>query len=259
MPSAMAQTPLATRALVATQTPATQTSVTLPSAKLAMLELPDAPSASSSDIPSGAAAPALSAFDSVPQQAIASTTDKYILPGQSAPHLTVGDKILLGMKDAVSPFSMVGWGASALYAQALNGAPNYGTNGKAFAQRLGASAARSVSQGIFSDSIMSSIFHEDPRYYKMGSGHSILKRGVYAATRVIITRTDDGRKTPNFALLSGNLAGAALTNVYYPQANRTFSQTTETFAGSIGGSALGFVVSEFLSDTLELVHLKKSE
>jgi hypothetical protein len=47
--------------------------------------------------------------------------------------------------------------------------------------------------------------------------------------------------------------------VYYPQSNRTFSQTTETFVGSIGGSALGFAVSEFLSDTLQLVHLKKSE
>jgi hypothetical protein len=198
-------------------------------------------------------------FDPTRQHDEASIRDMYILPGQSAPQLTAGDKFVMGIRDSVSPFSMMGWVASALYAQALDGAPNYGSNGRAFAQRLGASAARAGSEDIFSNSVMAPLFHEDPRYYKMGHGHSILKRGVYAATRAIITRTDEGRTTANFSLLVGNLAGSALTNVYYPQSNRTFSQTTETFAGSIGGSALGFVVSEFLSDTLQLVHLKKNE
>jgi hypothetical protein len=230
----------------------------------AMLTLPDAPKAASSSL--SASGNTLHSFGGAPfgfrpapQRAMASTTDKYILPGEQVPHLTAGDKFVLGLKNAVSPLSMSGWVAAALYAQVLDGSPNYGTNGKAFAQRLGAAAARGSSEGIFSDSIMAPIFHEDPRYYKMGGGHPFLKRVVYAATRTIITRTDGGHASPNFALITGNIAGAALTNVYYPQTNRTFNQTTETFAGSIGGSALGFVVSEFLSDTLELVHLRKSE
>lgn len=228
----------------------------------AALNLPDAPGESSSlrvYLDSPANAQAASGSSSAPQHAMASTTDMYILPGQQAPRLTAGNKFVMGVKDSVSPFSMVGWVASALYAQALDGAPNYGSNGKAFAQRLGASAARASSEDIFSNSIMAPILHEDPRYYKMGRGHSFVKRTVYAATRTIITRTDDGHATANLSLITGNMAGAALTNLYYPQRNRTFSQTTETFAGSIGGSALGFVVSEFLSDTLKLVHLSQSE
>ncbi len=74
-----------------------------------------------------------------------------------------------------------------------------------------------------------------------------------------ITKNDDGRPTPNFSLFAGNAAGSILTNAYYPQQNRNVKDTAETFAGSIGGSALGFVVSEFLSDTLEVIHLKKTE
>lgn len=253
-------------ALLATAAPlasSQMSAITLP-ADDAMLMLPDAPGAVSSSLTSSAeAAPsraaAFMAFDPSPQQAMAGKTDKYISPGQQTPRLTAGNKFALGLKDAVSPFSMSGWVASALYAQAIDGAPNYGSNGKAFAQRLGASAARASTEGIFSDSIMAPIFHEDPRYYKLGHGHSFGKRVVYSATRCIITRSDDGRATANFALLAGNAAGAALTNVYYPQSDRTFSQTAETFAGSVGGSALGFVVSEFLSDTLKLVHLSKSE
>ena len=190
-------------------------------------------------------------------QPMASTTDKYIAPGQSVPTLTVGNKIALGIKDAISPFSAIGWAISAGYAQGLDNSPNYGTNGKAFAQRFGASAARATSEGIFSDSIMASVLHEDPRYYRMGPGHNVLKRAAYAGTRAIITRTDSGRTTPNFALLSGNLAGSYLTKAYYPPLNQSNTEVFKTFGGSIGGSALGFVVSEFLSGALNIFHSSK--
>ena len=167
----------------------------------AALNLPDAPGESSSlrvYLDSPANAQAASGSSSAPQHAMASTTDMYILPGQQAPRLTAGNKFVMGVKDSVSPFSMVGWVASALYAQALNGAPNYGSNGKAFAQRLGASAARA------SAARTSSATPSWPRSFtktlattRWGAATAFVKRTVYAATRTIITRTDDGRTTPN--------------------------------------------------------------
>jgi hypothetical protein len=195
---------------------------------------------------------------------MAAHTTKYIAAGQSAPKINAGDKILIGLRDAGSLFGAAGWVASASYSQILNGSPNYGApdngrGGKAFAQRLGAAAARDSSEGIFTDAVMASVLHEDPRYYKMGPGHNFFKRAVYAVTRPIITRTDGGRTTINFALLSGNLAGSALTQAYYPPVNRGFSQTMQTFGGSLGGSAVGFAVSEFLGDVLQTIHLKKPE
>jgi hypothetical protein len=194
-----------------------------------------------------------------PPTATAAPLDKYIEPGQQAAKITAGDKILIGLRHSVSLFSMAGWVGSAEYGQLLNGSPNYGTNGKAFAQRLGAAAARNGSQAIFADSVMAPILHEDPRYYIMGPGHSILKRTVYAITRPLITRTDSGRSTVNFSLLTGNLAGSALTQAYYPPVNRGFSQTMQTFGNSLGGSAIGFAVSEFTGDILKAIHLTKSQ
>jgi len=184
----------------------------------------------------------------------ASHTEKYIEPGQAAPKLSAGDKALLGLKDAFSPFAAVGWLTSAGYEQVLNDSPNYGTDRGAFGQRLGAAAIRDASEGVFSDSIMSPLMHEDPRYYRLGPAHNFFARAVYAATRPIITRTDGGRTSPNFALLTGTLAGSALTNTYYPQLNHGTTQTLETFGGSLGGSAVGDLVSEFYDDVIGMFH-----
>jgi hypothetical protein len=194
-----------------------------------------------------------------PPPATAAHTDRFIEPGQQAPKINTGDKILIGLRYSVSPFSATGWVVSAEYSLLINGSPNYGTNGKAYAQRLGAAAARNGSQAIFTDAIMAPVMHEDPRYYIMGPGHNVFKRAGYAITRPLITRTDDGRTTVNFALLAGNLAGSALTQAYYPPVNRGFSQTMQTFGNSLGGSALGFAVIEFSGDILKAIHLKKSE
>ena len=188
-----------------------------------------------------------------------SPTDVAVLPGQIVPHQTVRDKLVGAVRNSVSPYSVSGELLSAGYSHLTDGSPNYGTNSIAFAQRFGASVARGTSQKLFTYGAMASILREDPRFYQMGSGHPVLRRVTYAATRPLITRTDSGKRTPNFALLSGYLGAAALTKVYYPQPNQGFSQTLQTYGGSVGGAALGFITSEFLSDTLEFLRLKKAD
>lgn len=216
------------------------------------LELPDAPvaalDASSAAQTHAAAAPP-----------VASPYDKLVAPDEQAPVLSAHDKIVMGVKDSITPFSMASWLVSAGYSHVTNGPPNYGTDSGAFGQRLGAAALRDISEDVFTTSVFANVFHEDPRYYKLGRKSSIKKRVIYAATRPLITRTDSGKPTINLALLSGNLAGAILSNAYYPPNNHGVSETVKIFGSSIGGSALGFGVSEFLSDALEIVHLKKRE
>jgi hypothetical protein len=188
----------------------------------------------------------------------AETLSKFIQPRETAPPLSSSEKVAMGFKSAFSPFAVVGWFSAAGYSHIIDSSPNYGTDRGAFGQRLGATALRATSEGILTDSVMAPIFHEDPRYYQLGPGHSIAHRLVYAATRAIITRTDDGRTTPNYALITGNVEGSILTNAYYPSRNRTVKDTAETFGGSIGGSALSFAISEFFSDTLDSVHFKNA-
>jgi hypothetical protein len=229
------------------------------------LDLPDSPGAlvsSSSDGTSNSADPAGQSSDptrtaSMPKHA--AHLQMTIAPGEVADPMTVHEKVVGGIKDSVSLFSVAGWFASAGWEQLTNGSPNFGTDKGAFGQRLGTAAIRNISEGILSDSLFAPVFHEDPRYYIMGPGNNFFKRLVYAGTRVIITRTDSGHTTPNFALIAGNAAGSALTIPYYPSKNTTFSEVAQTFGGSLGGSAIGYVVDEFIVDALVDLHLKKRQ
>jgi len=214
--------------------------------------LPDSPSMSAHLEPSGGAPSGEAVQGASPAEA--SKTGMEIEPGQGAPALGTKDKVVLGLKNSVGPTAAVGWLASAGYEQLLDGSPNYGTDRGAFGQRLGAAALRDISEDIFTGSVFSPMFREDPRYYRLGPSHNLFVRLIYSGTRPVIGRTDGGRTTLNFASLAGNLAGSGLTNAYYPQVNRGATQTMETFGGSLGGAAVGDVVSEFLEDFLHLFH-----
>jgi hypothetical protein len=229
----------------------------------AAASLPDAPGASSSldSAPSPELQTAASLASTTPHTA--GKYDTVILPGQTAARLTAHDKVIFGIKDSLSPFSAAGWVLSAAYEQVTDGSPNYGVlqntqTGKSFAQRLGAAAARDTSETIFSESILAPILHEDPRYYAK-TNRNFFYRVIYAGTRPVLTRTNGGRTTINLSQLGGNLAGSALTQAYYPPLNRGFTEVLKTFGGSVGGSAVGDLASEFLPGLLEAVHFKKKE
>jgi hypothetical protein len=188
----------------------------------------------------------------------ASPTDKYILPGQLAPKLTTGDKVELGFIHGISAYATLGWIVSAGYSQIIDTTPNYGVDKGAYGERLGAAALRGYSDEVLRDSLMANVFHQDPRYYKMGPRHNVATRTLYAVSRVVVTRGDDGRLAPNYSMIAGNAVGAGLTNAYYPDVNRGFHQTAKTFEASMYGSAFSFFAAEFLSGALEAVHLKAS-
>ena len=180
-----------------------------------------------------------------------------INPNETAQKLSTKQTVVLGLKSSVSTFSVAGWFATAGWAHAINGTPNYGTDSAAFGERLGASALRGTSKGIFGNAVFAPLFHEDPRYYRMGKGNGNFGRRLwYATTRVFITRTDDGRPTPNYSLFAGNLASSALTVTYYPQRDTNVGQVGKTFGGSFIGSFIGSFNREFLPDALALAHLK---
>jgi hypothetical protein len=188
---------------------------------------------------------------------VAPVYDKTIQAGWSAQPLTAKQKIVLESRDLFGLASLEAIVLSAGYSHVTNGSPNYGTNSKAFAQRLGATAARDTSEDLFAYGILDPLLHQDPRYYVLGRNYNFFHRIVYAGTRTLITRTDSGHNTLNSSLLIGYAGGSALSYVYYPQINKNFNDTARTYGGSLGGAALGFLVSEFTSDVLQAVHLQK--
>jgi hypothetical protein len=182
--------------------------------------------------------------------------DSLIDPEEIAPRLSAADKIGMGLKGSVSPFAVIGWVVSATYSETFNRSPNYGQSAKEYSQRLGAAAARASSEGIFSTSIMAPILHEDPRYFVEGPGHPGTRRALYALSRVLITKKDDGRNTVNYALLTGNAIGAGLTQTYYPSGNRNLRETATTFGVSLAGSGVKYLFEEFFYKEASITQLK---
>ena len=215
--------------------------------------LPEAPSALlsastvdlGSQIPSGSNGPEVSPYT------------KYVPAGSTAPQITAHDKFVMGFRDVVSPFSILAILFSAGYSHVTNGEPNYGTDKGAFGERIGATAIRDTTEDILATSVYAPLLHEDPRYYVEGPQYGFFHRVLYAATRPIITRTDSGRTTINAAQILGDASASAISYTYYPPINRNFRDTVATFGGSLGGDALGDVVSEFSHQVLKSFHLSK--
>jgi hypothetical protein len=182
---------------------------------------------------------------------------KYIQPGMKAQPLTAHDKRMIGFEDSYSLLNFGGMIAAAGYQQLTNGQPNYGTDRGAFGERLGAAAIRDTAQGLFTDAVFAPLLHEDPRYYVQGSQYSLVHRALYAATRPLITCTDNGHRTLNGALLLGYASAALLNNAYYPSINRNVHDNVTAFGGSVGGAALGFVFTEFTSSLWRKVHFEQ--
>lgn len=92
-----------------------------------------------------------------------------------------------------------------------------------------------------------SIFHEDERYFAKGEG-PIFRRGVYAASRVLIARDYHGHDTFNVSELLGRGMAQGVAISYYPSQDRTVSDVAEKYAYALGRDALTSVFREFWPD-----------
>jgi len=91
------------------------------------------------------------------------------------------------------------------------------------------------------------VFHEDERYYAMGEG-GVLKRGVYAATRILITPNYHGHNTINAAEIFGRGVSQEISQFYYPRQDRTLGALAVKFGYAVGRDALTNVFREFWPD-----------
>jgi hypothetical protein len=91
------------------------------------------------------------------------------------------------------------------------------------------------------------VFHQDERYYAMGSG-GILKRGFYAATRIFVTPDYHGHDSFNVSELLGRGMAQGISTAYYPSHDRTFGELATKFGWAVGRDALTNTFREFWPD-----------
>jgi hypothetical protein len=122
--------------------------------------------------------------------------------------------------------------------------PNYGKGAGPFAERFGSYAGATASASFFTDAVMPSLFHQDPRYFRKGRG-SVISRVFYAIKSEFVTRADSGALTFDTSGMLGFGMSTALSNLWGPRNNITFGNTMERFGVKLGFSAAINLIREF--------------
>ena len=178
-------------------------------------------------------------------------------PQLSVPPLTVGQKFTLFFKETVDPFTIASAGAGAAMSQAGNDDPKYGQGSGPYAQRFGAALADITTQNFFSDAVLSSILHEDPRYYRQGPAFHFWHRVGYAVSRVFVGRTDSGKTIFNNSNIIGMAMGIGLSNAYYPPRSVNAAEMGSRLGTSLVASALSNILPEFWPDIRQKIFHRK--
>jgi hypothetical protein len=160
------------------------------------------------------------------------------------PPQTVKDKFVTATQDSFDYSSLFVPIAVAGYDYERNATPEFGTGGVGYARYLWHSAVDQTVENYMVEFFVPAATHEDTRYYSLAHG-GFLKRTGYSISRVVITRSDSGHSTFNLGEVIGAGAGAGISNLYYPRAERSFGNTGSQWGTSIAIDAAGFFVKEF--------------
>jgi len=170
----------------------------------------------------------------------------YVSYDPNAAPLNTRQKFELSWKTQLDPirFGFVAIVAGVQYSR--NDFPAFGRGPSGYAKRYAAAYASAVTGSIVSRVVMPAVFRQDPRYFYKGTG-SVGSRIIYAASRSVIRKGDNGRWQPNYSSILGSLVSGALSNVYYPAADRkSAGLMLQNTAISLGAGAVGRLAQEFL-------------
>jgi hypothetical protein len=163
--------------------------------------------------------------------------------------LTAKQKFSLATRGTFDPVAMIGIAFAAGIEQANNSYAGYGQGAAGYSKRFAAKFADGRSSDFLTHAVFPALLHQDPRYYYQGSG-SVKSRVAHAVTSAFLTRSDSGRTVFNSSYLLGDMCSGALSNLYYPKANRganlVFTNTAVGLAGRVGTN----LMREFLSKRL---------
>ena len=160
--------------------------------------------------------------------------------------MTTKQKFSLASHDSFDPVSLIGVGLVAGIQQANDTYPGYGYGAAGYGKRFAAQFGDGRTSDFLSHAVFPSLFHQDPRYFYQGTG-SFKSRLIHAVSFAIITRSDSGKPMPNYSYFLGDIGSGALSNLYYPHADRGIGLVFTNAAIGIAGKAGGTIIREFFS------------
>lgn len=178
------------------------------------------------------------------QRILGIVPDFNMMESAQAPPLSPKQKFQLFWKSSTDPYAFFVAGFVAGYGQANDSNPGYGQGAEGYFKRFGAAYTDSFDGNLWGNAILPVWWHEDPRYFRKGTG-SVGSRMAHAALSTVWSRRDNGTWGPNYANVMGNMVGGAISNLYYPKEDRgpelVFGNAlTVTAEGAVGAQLVEF-------------------
>jgi hypothetical protein len=169
------------------------------------------------------------------------------------PPQTPKEKFVGFAKDSFDYSSFIWIGALAGVAQLKNSTPEFGQGAAGFGRYYWHSFVDQADENLWVEFLLPVAARQDPRYYTLGrrtvNGYNgPLKRAGYAVSRLFITRTDSGGNTFNVSEVGGAGAAAAISNLYYPGPDRTWTKTYQRWILNVSLDGMTVVFREFWPD-----------
>jgi len=123
-----------------------------------------------------------------------------------------------------------------------------------YSRYFGASYGDLVIGDYMTEAIFPTLLHQDPRYFRRGSGSGCSRLG-YAVGQIFWTHRDSGGTQFNYSEVLGNSAAVAISNAYYSD-NRTAGNAVSKLGMQLGVDMFGNILKEFWPDLQRKFHRK---
>lgn len=153
-------------------------------------------------------------------------------------------KFELAVRSRLDPIELVTTAITAGIQQGANTYPGYGDDAASYGKRYGAALADTVSERILGGALLPALLHQDPRYFRKGSGSKKSRVG-YAIASAFLCRGDNGNRQVNYSYIVGNMMAAGLSNAYRADEDRKVSSTLLNVLVIMGGHTANEVIREF--------------
>jgi hypothetical protein len=176
------------------------------------------------------------------------------LGGKDYRLLTSRQKFKIATQDSFDRGTFI---LSALFAgesQLTESTPSFGNGPSGYAKYFAASYTDFVIGNYMTEAIYPTILHQDPRYFRRGTGSGFSRLG-YAVGQIFWTHTNSGRMQFNFSEVLGNSTSVAISNAYYPD-NRSARDAAMKLSIQLGVDMAGNILKEFSPELNQLFSRK---
>jgi hypothetical protein len=207
------------------------------------ITLPDAPSASH-DATTAAGAPSTADGEQTKRILGIIPNFRSVSVDAKLPPLSPADKFKLMLQDSFDYSSFIYVGILAGVGEAQNSYPEFHHGAAGYGRYYWHSFADNLGGNLMTEAVVPTLTREDPRYYTLGRGGFVRRTG-YSISRLFITRTDAGGRSPNISEIVGNGAAAGIANLYYPSQDRTWTKTGQHWLTQVGLDGASNLTKEY--------------